>query len=184
MAFLLNVSTTGAIVESSMQTRDEMTAFVKNDAPQLIVEFGTGTGVVTKRILEKMHPDSVLHSFEINDNFLDKVHNIKDSRFHFHYMSAEAVDSVISIPASVDLIISTVPITILPMELVRNITAKGNKLLKNGGHFSQLVFSPIFKRHFKEYFGNCKIVSCLNMPPAFIHHATKNETLSSNISHY
>ena len=173
MDFLLNVSTTGAIVESSVKTRDEMTAYVSQNTPQLIVEFGTGTGVVTRRILEKMHPDSVLHSFEINDNFLPKISEINDSRFYFHHKSAEEVDSIIPEASSVDLIISTIPITILPEDLVNSITAKGKMLLKEGGHFSQLVFSPIFKKHFKSYFGNCRIVSCLNMPPAFIHHSEK-----------
>lgn len=175
IGFLRNVSTTGAIVESSSQTQEELTTFVNKNTPQVIVEFGAGTGVVTRRILEKMHHLSVLHSFEINDNFAEKIGQIQDRRLHFHHRSADDVDEVISAPSSVDLIISTVPITILPAELVRSLTVKGKALLKNGGHFSQLVFSPIYKRHFKQYFGNCRIVSCLNMPPAFIHHATKND---------
>ncbi|MFZ4544639.1 MAG: hypothetical protein ACOYOA_11350, partial [Saprospiraceae bacterium] len=62
VGFLRSVSTSGAIVESSSQTRAEMTAFVDATVPQIIVEYGTGTGVVTKTILEKMHKDSVLHS--------------------------------------------------------------------------------------------------------------------------
>ena len=174
VGFLKSMATTGAIVESSSQTREEMTRFVDRNIPQIIVEYGTGTGVVTRTILEKMHPNSELHSFEINQDFLETISKIKDSRLHFHNRSADEVDQVISSPESVDLIISTVPITILPEELVDSLTAKGKYLLKNGGHFSQLVFSPIFKKHFKRYFGNCIIEPAFNVPPAFIHHSQKN----------
>jgi phospholipid N-methyltransferase len=174
--FLKNVTTTGAIVESSPQTREEMTRYVNPRFPQIIVEYGTGTGVVTRAILAKMHPDSQLYSFEINDDFLDQIAEIKDTRFHFFHRSAADVDKILTSPESVDLVISTVPITILPEELVNTLTDKGEKLLKNGGHFSQLVFSPIFKNHFKRYFGNCEIESAFNIPPAFVHHSEKNRS--------
>lgn len=174
VGFLKSMTTTGAIVESSSQTRDEMTRFVDKNKPQIIVEYGTGTGVVTRSILDKMHPDSVLHSFEINADFLETIAKIKDSRFHFYNRSADDVDIILPHPESVDLVISTVPITILPEELVNSLTEKGRILLKNGGHFSQLVFSPIFKKHFKRYFGNCIIEPAFNVPPAFIHHSIKN----------
>lgn len=173
VGFLKSMTTTGAIVESSMQTRDEMTRYVDSNAPQLIIEFGTGTGVVTRSILAKMHPESVLHSFEINDDFVETIEKIKDSRFHFHHRSATDVDMVIATENTIDVIVSTVPITILPEELVETITLKGKKLLRQGGYFSQLVFSPIFKKHFKRHFGNCHIETAFNMPPAFVHHSVK-----------
>lgn len=173
VGFLKSVTTTGAIVESSEQTRAAMTRYVDATIPQVIVEFGTGTGVVTKAILAKMHPESVLYSFEINADFLETIAKIQDSRFHFYNQSATDVDAIITTPESVDLIISTIPITILPEELVNSVTLKGKNLLKNGGHFSQLVFSPIFKKHFKNYFGNCDIETAFNVPPAFIHHSVK-----------
>lgn len=172
--FLKSVTTTGAIVESSNQTREEMTRYVNPNVPQVIVEYGTGTGVVTRAILDKMHPNSSLYSFEINDDFLEQINAIEDTRFHFFHRSAEDVDKIITNPESIDLVISTVPITILPEELVNSLTEKGEKLLKNGGYFSQLVFSPIFKNHFKRYFGNCEIESAFNIPPAFVHHSEKN----------
>jgi phosphatidylethanolamine/phosphatidyl-N-methylethanolamine N-methyltransferase len=174
VGFLKSMTTTGAIVESSSQTREEMTRFVDGSKPQLIVEYGTGTGVVTRSILAKMHPDSVLYSFEINKDFVETIEKIKDSRLHFYNRSADEVDQILPTAESVDLVISTVPITILPEELVDSLTEKGKFLLKDGGHFSQLVFSPIFKKHFKRYFGNCIIESAFNVPPAFIHHSEKN----------
>lgn len=174
--FLKSVTTTGAIVESSPQTREEMTRYVNPNAPQIIVEYGTGTGVVTKAILNKMHPESKLYSFEINNDFIQQIAEIKDDRFHFFHRSADEVDKVITTPESIDLVVSTVPITILPEELVISLTIKGEKLLKNGGHFSQLVFSPIFKNHFKRYFGNCEIEPAFNIPPAFVHHSEKNRS--------
>ncbi len=168
------MTTSGAIVESSPQTREEMTRYVDKTKPQIIVEYGTGTGVVTRSILDKMHPDSVLYSFEINADFLETIAKIQDPRLHFYNRSADEVDKIITTAESVDLVISTVPITILPEELVDSLTEKGRILLKNGGYFSQLVFSPIFKKHFKRYFGNCVIESAFNVPPAFIHHSMKN----------
>ena len=51
--FLLNPNVTGAIVKSSEELAELITESVNLKKAKVIVELGSGTGVFTKKILEK-----------------------------------------------------------------------------------------------------------------------------------
>ena len=75
-----NFSQVGAICSSSKYLAKKITDQVDFSGKRIIVEFGAGDGSVTKMILNKMGPDSILYSFEINPVFIEKLKKKKDPR--------------------------------------------------------------------------------------------------------
>ena len=171
LSFTKNIKTTGAIGETSRFVEEEITSQVFPDQKQLIVEFGAGHGNITKAILNKMHPESQLIAFEVEDTFLDELQKIKDSRLHLELISAGEIVNIAGAGA-VDCIVSSIPITIIPKEIRNDILEKARQALKPGGTFTQVLYSkklPLFKQYFNVI--DCKLV--LNFPPAFLHFCVK-----------
>ena len=68
--FLINPKDTGAIVQSSEELADLITDSVNLDKAKVIVELGSGTGIFTKKILEKKSKGSIFFSLETNHSFV------------------------------------------------------------------------------------------------------------------
>lgn len=163
-----NIGTTGAISEFSRFVEKEITQNVNPEQPQIIVEFGGGHGNMTRAILGRMHPDSQLFTFELHDEFIPILNEIADNRLKVIHDSAAEVLKYVS-PNTVDCIVSTLPLTIIPKEIRTAIVGNAALSLKENAVFSQALYTirkDIINKHFKE----CKIEPSMNFPPAFIHH--------------
>lgn len=163
-----NIGTTGAISEFSRFVEKEITQNVTPDSPQIIVEFGGGHGNMTRAILARMHADSQLFTFELHDDFIPILNEIEDSRLHIIHDSAAEVLKYVE-PQTVDCIVSTLPLTIIPKEIRRAIVGNAAVALKEHSVFSQALYTirkDIINKHFKE----CSIEPMMNFPPAFVHH--------------
>ena len=111
-----NITTTGAISEFSRFVEKDITKYVDINKSQIIVEFGGGHGNMTRAILERMHPDSQIFTFEIHDDFIPILKEIKDERLHIVHNSATEILHYVK-RNSVDCIISTLPLNIIPKEI-------------------------------------------------------------------
>ena len=99
-----------------------------------------------------MNVDSELYAFEINKNFCDKLNKIRDKRLFVINKSAIELSGVCSECGQVDLIISTIPLTIIPNDEINKILESGNKTLKKNGFFIQVLYTRIYLYKFKKYF--------------------------------
>jgi phospholipid N-methyltransferase len=163
-----NIGTTGAISEFSRFVEKEITQNVNPDEKQIIVEFGGGHGNMTRAILGRMHPDSQLFTFELHDDFIPILKEIDDSRLHVIHDSAAEILQYVQ-PKTVDCIVSTLPLTIIPKEIRMEIVGNAASALKESAVFSQALYTirkDIINKHFKE----CSIEPMMNFPPAFVHH--------------
>lgn len=171
ISFTKNIKTTGAIGETSRFVEEEITSQVFPDKKQLVVEFGAGHGNITKVILNKMHPESRLIAFEVEDSFFEELQKINDPRLRLEHRSAGDIVQIAG-AGSVDCIVSSIPITIIPNEIKHSILESAQKALRSGGTFTQVLYSkklPLFKKYFSVL--DCKLV--LNFPPAFLHFCVK-----------
>jgi phospholipid N-methyltransferase len=144
---------------------------------RIIVEYGPGKGVITKKLLDSMHDDAFLFVFETNEHFINNLLLIKDKRLII--INAEAEDAKLVLKnryktVSVDYIISTTPFTFIDRRMRRRIIYKTFTLLNDKGRFityqySWLIFHLI-NRKFKK--ANWKFV-LLNFPPAIIFEGIK-----------
>jgi len=69
--FTKNVKTTGALYQTSKQIEKEICSKIDQNT-KVVVEFGTGLGNITQRILDKLPADGKLYSFEVKAEFLLK----------------------------------------------------------------------------------------------------------------
>jgi phospholipid N-methyltransferase len=147
----------------------------------LIVEYGPGTGVFSKYLLEKMGEDSRLILIELNKNFKSILKkNLRDPRVIIVHDSAENVlESLRSCKESeADYIISGIPFSFLDSDLKHRILYNTHRALRAGGKF--LCYQTCFqtnnhlKVHLEKYFPHVTAkYELVNIPPLRIYEATK-----------
>ena len=165
-----NFKTTGTIIPSSKFLIKRMLKGIDFENSNIIVEFGAGNGIITKSILKKMHKDAVLFCFEINPEFYSHLKLINDDRLIVINQSAQEVKNVLNKhnKTSVDCIISSLPLTVLPAELSKSILLISKKILKNKSLFIQYQYSINFFKVFEK--NNISLTfELINIPTAFIY---------------
>jgi phosphatidylethanolamine/phosphatidyl-N-methylethanolamine N-methyltransferase len=167
----------GAIAPSSVFLRKKMLARIDFSKDINIIELGPGTGIFTKGILKKMSPKSKLLSFELNPTFHLKLTNkIHDKRLNIINDSAENIKLHLKKHniESVDVVVSSLPLTVIPDSIKNNIINSSYESLSENGMFVQFQYSLNAKKLLNSKFNFVDIVfSSLNIPPAFVYYCKK-----------
>jgi len=174
--FLEQNRTVGAVAPSSKFLVKKMLAPVDFKKAKVIVEFGPGTGIITRALLKKMLPDALLFSFEINKEFTEYLSSINDRRLILLNKSAEKLSEELKNHAvhQSDYIISSIPLVNIPAKIENRILLTAYESLKEGGKFIQFQYSLTSQRKLKKIFGDVEVdFTPLNIPPAFIYVCTK-----------
>jgi phospholipid N-methyltransferase len=164
--------TIGALSPSSSFLTKKMLAPIVFETAQCIVEFGPGTGVFTKIMLQKMRPDAVLLAFEINPTFIEELQNIKDDRLIIINDSAEKIEDYLNKynQKSADFIVSSLPFAMIPDEVVHAILTNSDNMLSDEGKYIQFQYSLNAKKKLEAYFSKVVIrFTFFNLPPAFVY---------------
>jgi phospholipid N-methyltransferase len=139
------------------------------DGSTEVVEFGAGTGSVTKEILKQLPQDGRLTCFEINPQFCKCLERINDERLKVINDDAKNCEQYIDDP---DCIVSGLPLTLfkkLEKEKILTITSKSKRYI-------QLQYTPILSKEIKQYFSDVKLKFVpQNLPPAFIYVCSATE---------
>lgn len=160
---------TGAIASSSPALVNRLIEPIPDGEDLTIVELGPGDGCVTKALLGKMGRKSTLHAFEINDNFIKKIRNIEDDRLTVIPLGAEEMNRFFT-SQSVDYIVSSLPLSMIPMEVKEEILRQSQYLLKPQGQFLQYQYALQDYGLLKDYFNRVSVRFTLaNLPPAFVY---------------
>ncbi len=141
--FLRNFHTTGAILPSGRSLSVALTRFVcePSAAARRILEVGPGTGAVTQRIVTALQPGDRLDLVELNEAFVDRLHERFGSEPHFRAVADRtrilhcAIEEL-SREDRYDLIISGLPLNNFSVALVTQILETFRNLLKPGGVLS------------------------------------------------
>ena len=182
--FLLNAKQTGAIAKSSEELADLITDSVNLKNAKVIVELGPGTGIFTKKILEKKSKKSIFFALETNPFFASETKNNCSDAIVYR-------DSAICIQKylfkhkvkACDCIISGLPWAAfgnnLQQELINSIFSS----LRNGGEFATFAYiqGPLlsagkrFKNMLEEDFSQVAKTRIVwkNIPPAFVYQCKK-----------
>jgi len=176
-AFLKNPAKVGSIVQSSPFLVDKIIEPVDFRKARIIVEFGAGTGVVTKKILERMSKNAVLLCFENDPELCEQLEcNIRNPRVKIIPDGAENLEKYLADRgiAFVDYIVSELPLAIFPESLAEKIFSVVNSRLKTGGQYVQIQYSLKSRKRIKQLFPKTLIAFVLlNVPPSFIYICTK-----------
>lgn len=169
----------GAMSPSSKYLTEKMLKNVDFKKVKLIVELGPGTGVFTKKILEKLPSDAKLMVFELNDNFYHQLENqIKDERLILIHDSAENIATYIKKEGFLyaDYVISSLPLANFPKKLTENILNESYDSLKNEGKYIQFQYSLLSKKNLENKFQAVHIsFTPINFPPAFVYTCIKEK---------
>ena len=204
--FRKRFETTGAIAPSSRFLAAAMTRFLAARPPQHpvhILEIGPGTGPVTNRILQLLHPDDQLHLVELNPDFVSLLHQ----RFLTEtlWSKAQHQTTIHQLPLQqfqattpFDFIISGLPLNNFPAPLVDELVTTYFQLLNPGGllsYFEYMYVRPVRKRLTRgpepqritqidqRLAQQCQATRIqrdnvwLNLPPAWVQHHRQPETL-------
>ena len=160
---------TGAIASSSPALVKRLIQPVPSGANLRIIELGPGDGCVTRALLEKLGPTAEIHAFEINEVFVKKIEGIQDSRLRVLPVGAEKMNEYFA-PQSVDYIVSSLPLSMIPKEVKELILRQSKVVLKPQGQFLQYQYALQDYSLLKGYFNNVTVNFTLaNLPPAFIY---------------
>jgi phosphatidylethanolamine/phosphatidyl-N-methylethanolamine N-methyltransferase len=175
--FWSNKKMIGSMRPSSRFLTEKMLENVNFNTSKVIVELGPGTGVFTKKIVEKMAPDAKLLVFELNDNFYNFLKStIIDDRVILIHDSAEKVQEYLTMHNlhAADEIISSLPFANFPDELRENIISKCYECIGEKGKFIQFQYSTQLKNYLKMLYKEVNITfTPLNFPPAFVYTCKK-----------
>lgn len=143
---VLNPGDVGAFTASSRTLADHMAILAGVQYANLVVEYGPGTGAITKSIVHHAPDPSKVICLEINDKFvailrrdypLINVHNDSATgiRRHVNDMGHESVDAIVS----------GLPFSVFDDDLQNEILEETYNALAPGGRF--VTFSYCYSRY-------------------------------------
>ena len=143
-----------------------------------IFEFGPGTGVFSRYLLDHMTKDSRLILIELNSNFVEKLKDeFVDERVSIFDDSAAEV-GVIAENLEIenaDYVLSGIPFSFLDDDQKLNILQQTYDLLRTGGEFLAYQTSGHLKAPIRKIFGQVHTeLELLNIPPMLIYEAMKS----------
>ncbi len=164
-ALLRNPKSVGTLVPSSRYLASHMARLLPVNS-ELVVEFGGGTGPVTRAMLDCGFPPEKLYVFELSGQLCKHLRRAFPG---VHIIHASATE-IVRLDNEVCAVISSLPLRSLPDSSVAEILAAARKKLRPGGYFVQFTYDlmryhvlfNIGFRHLKK-----KIVWA-NLPPARI----------------
>lgn len=161
----------GTLVRSSRHLIDSLLADIDFADARLIVEFGPGSGAVTREILRRMRPDARLFSFELSDVFFEEIASIAndDPRLAAVHSCATKAGEMFG-TGEVDCVVSGLPMGNFGAGTKIKILNTVHSILKPSGRFSQFQYSLIDYRLMRRNFGAVRLgYTPLNFPPAFVY---------------
>ncbi len=142
-----------------------------DDGLNLIIEQGSGDGVMTKALLTKLSPDGALILIETNPEFVKQLKKIEDKRITIFFGTVQDFYKKIDANHSkADLVISSIPFSFLKTSERDEVIKKSFEVLSDSG--SMVIFhqySLLMHKYVKKYFKHVSIFfEPRNVMPCFI----------------
>jgi len=182
--FVRHPTATGAIAPSSDRLARQITQAAQLAGARMIVEFGTGTGVFTEKILAQMPPESRFVGLELNPDFVEATRqrcpqaeivldSAVEARKHLERLGCTTCDRIIS----------GLPWASFPEKLQDELLSTIQDILSAEGLF--LTFAYLqglclpagrrFRRKLHRWFTRVSTTAVVwvNLPPALVYVARK-----------
>lgn len=145
---------------------------------RVVVEYGPGTGVFSRRIVKMMGPDDRLLLIETNRNFVEALRPLaRDPRVEVFHEKAQHVKEVLQRagePDGADYILSGIPFSFFDDAERHALIRTTRQALKPGGKFLVYQHYNHMEKPLRQHFGRVeKDFELLNLPPIHIQSAIK-----------
>lgn len=180
--FINNPKDIGSVIPSSETLAKEMFRNLSVADYKLVVEYGPGTGVLTREAVRVLPSKCKLLLIEKNQEFVQLL----QQRFLDHKVvlgDAQAINTILGTQAGkVDLIFSGLPFTNFPRELSREILQESKKALRTEGRFRTFIYlhnvwlpkMTWFREELEQTFSKVETYHVYrNFPPALIYDCIK-----------
>ncbi len=167
-----------AITPSSKFLVRRVCQWIDFTQPQVIVEYGPGTGVFSEYIMKRMTADSRLILIEGNANFVQKLRAMSsgDDRVEVVHDRAENVAHVLEQAGETeaDYVLSGIPFSFLDEETKHELIQNTRSILSDDGKFLVYQNYNHMEDPLRHHFGSVKkAYEILNIPPMFLYEASK-----------
>ena len=167
----------GSIIPSSRFLVKKMLKDVAIEQAKVVVEYGPGTGIITKKILQRLAPDARFMVFELNNDFFKALQKelidprvilINDTAQKLsHYLKENNLNEA-------QVIISSLPLANFKIRTAYDIVKTSHDCLEKGGVYVQFQYTLQAKKILLKCFSNAQIkIAALNFPPAFVYNCKK-----------
>ena len=163
----------GAILPSSKYLANRMIENIDFKCARYIVEYGSGTGVFTEKIIRRRKKDTKILLFESNKEFCNLLKEKYEDESNIYIIndSAEYIGEYMKkydIPC-IDYIVSGLPFASLPNNVSSNILEETQKHLNENGKFITFQYTLFKKDFISKYFNEMSIKREIrNVPPAYV----------------
>ena len=156
---LKSLKEVGTVFPSSKFIVEKMVAPINFEKKIIILELGPGSGVITKKLLEKMSYDSQLICFETNKKFYQELKKINDKKMVLINKSAEKMKLYLDEfeIEKVNYIVSSVPLVSLSKETTNKILSVSVEILGKSGKLIQLQYTKLLDKKLKSYYNQIDI---------------------------
>jgi len=182
--FLIHPTKIGAIAPSNNKLCDMITDMAELSQISSVIEFGSGTGVITEKIVNKISDDTTFFAMEINETLVDATKK-RCPHATVYQSSASNAKKYLEMHGEqgCDRIISSLPWSTFNDELQDDLMETIMDVLNPGGKFLTYAYVPglvfpsamRFRKKLNKKFNKVsrsKIVWS-NFPPAFVYYAEK-----------
>ncbi len=180
-AFLKDPKGVAALTPTSSAIVDRIASKAPDGNGHLVVEFGPGSGVLTRALLGRLGPEGRLVAIEANAELAARLTAaIDDPRLEVVHDTAARVREILADrglgPAAC--VLSGIPFSFLSPEVARAIVANTHGALSTGGSFVtyQMFYQPrrCLKVHLEQTFRTVSSeIDLRNLPPLRIYQAVK-----------
>jgi phospholipid N-methyltransferase len=142
-----------------------------------VVELGSGTGIITKGLLNKLShlTQAQLTAFEINTAYAHTLRAITNPILHIEEHSAWDIEKIVP-RRSADVVISGIPLSNFSRDEVRTLMQSIHSTLRPGGLFIQYQFIPRRLKDVRSLFPEVHITwEVRNVPPACVFSARRSK---------
>ena len=182
--FIRNINKTGAVACCSEDVANVLTKRANLAASKTVVELGSGTGAITKKLIEHIPADALFIALELNQQFVEETKKCCPTAIVYHD-SAENVKHYLNLHGkeTCDSVISTLPWTIFDKDLQKRILNAIWDVLPEGGEFLTVAYTfsamlPAgrrFRTMMKSKFSSVHRTKPIwkNLPPVYVYHCIK-----------
>ena len=177
-AFVKSPLVVASVIPSSALLERRTVRAMELDSARVVVEFGAGTGGMTRAILRELRGDAQLISIEWTEAFLDTLGRIADPRLEVIHGCASSIGEQLEqrqlTPA--DAVVSGIPFSTMPAELCQKIAENLHAALAPGGRFVAYQFSDRVAHYMQPHLGEPAVEhELINIPPMRVFSWRKSE---------
>ena len=143
----------------------------------LCIEYGPGSGIFTRAILNRLPRNAVLLAVDSSEEFTHHLkQEIDDPRLHAVTGTAQEIEQILSRLdlGRPDLILSGLPFSTLAREEAAAVMATSARLLRPGGHFLAYQMRGVIRPYLGRHFARVREgYEWWNMPPCHLYWAAR-----------